>query len=110
MSFITRSVMTTSKGDSSISLAPSRPEVATRQWQPIRSKTLGHGLGVRLVVIDNQHFGGRIESPAGRLAAVLLINVDDSGLEGGERRGDACAYLCGGARFLLAAAEVPIDG
>ena len=61
MSFITRSVMTTSKGDSSISRAPSLPEVATRQWKPTAFETLGHGLGVRLVVVDDQHFGGRIE-------------------------------------------------
>ena len=38
MSFITRSVITASKGDSSIIRAPSVPEVATRQRNPVRSR------------------------------------------------------------------------
>ena len=29
-------------------------------------EAFGHGLGVRLVVVDNQHFGGRIEAVIGR--------------------------------------------
>ena len=66
MSFITRSVITTSKGDSSISRAPSLPEVATRQRNADPLQALGHGLGVGLIVVDDQDFGGRVEGMVGR--------------------------------------------
>ena len=59
--------MTTSKGVSSISRAPSLPEVGHAAVAADPLEALGHGLGVDVVVVDDQHLGGRIENVVGRL-------------------------------------------
>ena len=52
--------MTTSKGFPSIDRRPlPYPRLATRQTETHAFETLGHGLGVRRVVVDNQHLGRR---------------------------------------------------
>ncbi len=57
-SFITRSVMTTSKSPFSIVLAPSGPEVADGAVVADAGQRLLHRLGMAAVVVDDQHANG----------------------------------------------------
>ena len=88
MSFITRSVITASKGDSSISRAPSLPEVATRQWKPVRSRLSATVSACGLIVVDDQDLGGRVEDVVGNVR-FRCGHARDDNESPGNRPGDA---------------------
>ena len=59
-------------------------------------QAFGHGLGMGAVVVDDQHFGGRIEARMGRFGFGWAHQADDTALkeERGVGRGETTASCC----------------